>query len=150
TLRAQQVDGIIIMSLSLCYPTDHLRKLVDEEFPFVVINRDLSDPDINLIQYDDFTAAYSATEHLIKLGHKRIGAIYGLMEDDWHHRRRSAIERDRGWREAMTAYHLPIVPECVAGGGYTYEGGYVVMQRMLVEHNLPTAFFIASDMMTLG
>src|SRR5262249_11041927 len=84
--------------------------------------------------------------------HRRIGAIYGLMADEWQHRRRSAIERDRGWREAMAAHRLPIVPEWVAAGGYTYEGGYVAMQRTLVEQadNLPTAFFIASDMMTLG
>jgi LacI family transcriptional regulator len=114
TLRAQQVDGLIFMSLSLHFPTAHLRKLHEEEFPFVVINRDLDDSSINLIQFDDRGAGRMATEHLIALGHTRVGAINGPMGADCLPRRRSAVERHEGWREALEAHHLQASSDLVA------------------------------------
>src|SRR5579859_167086 len=67
TLRSQQVDGFIFMSLSICYPFDHLIRLKNEGVPFVVINRCLDDSDIPLVRWDDRGAGYLATQHLLSL-----------------------------------------------------------------------------------
>jgi LacI family transcriptional regulator len=154
TLRAQQVDGFIFMSLSFRYPTDHLRRLLDEEFPFVVINRDLDDSDINLIQFDDRGAGRSATEHLIALGHRQIGMISGPMGDEPLPCRRSAIERYEGWREALAASNLPARPDWVMAGGYTYAGGYRATRQLMTQttgpSERPTGLFVSSDMMAIG
>ena len=71
TLRAQQVDGFIFMSLSLRYPTEHLKRLQADGVPFVVINR---------VQLDDVGAGRMAAEHLIRLRHTRIATLSGPIQ----------------------------------------------------------------------
>ncbi len=153
TLRAQQVDGFIFMSLSVCTSFEHLQRLTRDEIPFVVINRCLDDPNMHQIQLDDWGAGYVATKHLIELGHRSIGTISGPIHDSPS--RRSATERHRGWQQALQEHALSFRPEWLVVGDYTYKGGYVVAKQ-LIAHNianrqhLPTALFVASDVMAVG
>ena len=153
TMRGQQVDGLIIMSLTRRYPTDHLRALMAEEFPFIVINRDLDDPDIYQIQVNDRGAGRAATDYLIHAGHHRIGVVTGPMSDTPDHRQ-SAVERYTGWLEALTAHDLPVHPEWIIPGGYTFEGGYRAVYDLFKQHGtglaMPDALFVSSDMMAVG
>jgi LacI family transcriptional regulator len=152
TLRSQQVDGFIFMSLSICYPFDHLVRLKNEGVPLVVINRCLDDSDIPLVQWDDRGAGYQATQHLLSLGHTRIGTISGPIHDTPP--RRSAIERHRGWQEALQEYGITVPPEWTLIGDYTHEGGYKAVQRLLALREsgceLPGALFVANDVMAAG
>jgi len=156
TLKARQVDGIIFMSLSMRYPTDHLMRLRDEGMPFVVINRDLDEPEINLIQFDDRKAAGDATHVLNTLGHRRIGTIYGPKDGGPAVRRRSAVERYEGWRDVMLGYGRAMLPKWRIGGDYTYDGGYEAAKLFASRYEKteplerPTAIFVASDMMAVG
>src|SRR5258708_38479560 len=118
TLRAQQVDGFIFMSLSVHYPEAHLKRLTEEGVPFVVINRDLDDPEINQIKLDDVGAGQIATQHLIDLGHTRIATISGPMDV-----RRSAVDRHQGWLNALEANGLPVEQERVDSSRFSYEDG---------------------------
>ncbi|HLZ61283.1 MAG TPA: LacI family DNA-binding transcriptional regulator [Ktedonosporobacter sp.] len=148
TLRSQQVDGFIFMSLSLCYPIDHLLHLKDEGVPFVVINRCMDDPHINQISWEDYETGYAATSHLISLGHTRIGTISGPIHNDPP--RRSAIERHRGWQQAMQDHGLERVQEWQVEGYYTYEGGYQAAQHIAAQTRRPDALFVASDIMAVS
>jgi LacI family transcriptional regulator len=152
TLRSQQVDGFIFMSLSLRYSFDHLLRLKDESVPFVVINRYLEDSDINQVLWDDHGAAYSATQHLLSLGHTRIGNISGPIYNI--PRRRSAAERHRGWQEALEAYGLTVPSEWIIVGDYTYEGGYqaakTLLSRLKNWAEGPTALYVANEVMAVG
>jgi LacI family transcriptional regulator len=155
TLRSQQVDGFIFMSLSICYPFDHLIRLKNEGVPFVVINRCLDigmDSDIPLVQWDDRGAGYLATQHLLSLGHTRIGTISGPIHDT--PLRRSAIERHCGWQEALQEYGLSASPEWTLVSDYTHEGGYKAVQQLLSlresGRELPGALFVANDVMASG
>ncbi|MDQ2906191.1 MAG: LacI family transcriptional regulator [Chloroflexota bacterium] len=158
TLRAQQVDGFIFMSLSFWYPSDHLARLQEDGVPFVVINRPISTSEqtgseINQVQLDDWGAGYSATRHLLDLGHTRVGTVSGPI--DGEPARRSAIERHRGWQEALQERGLSAQPEWVVVGDYTYEGGYQAIRQILarVEGSgvaCPTALFVASDVMAMA
>ena len=153
TLRAQQVDGFIFMSLSVCTSFEHLQRLKRDEIPFVVINRCLDDPEIHQIQLDDWGAGYVATKHLIELGHRNIGTISGPIHDIPS--RRSATERHRGWQQALQEHNISFHPEWLVVGDYTYKGGYVAVQHMLAHiaanrENHPTALFVASDVMAVG
>lgn len=152
TLRAQQVDGFIFMSLSIATPISHLVRLKDEGVPFVVINRYLNDPDINQVLLDDWGAGYQATQHLLSLGHTCIATISGPIHNNPP--RRSATERHRGYLQALEEHALPIRPEWTVVGDYTYEGGYQAARQLV--HSLsqdgqhPTALFVASDVMATG
>lgn len=154
TLRRQQVDGFIFMSLSYRYSGEHLNRLKEEEIPFVVINRDLDDPQVNLVQLDDLGAGYNATKHLLDLGHTRIAAINGPIYSDPP--RRSAIERHGGWQKALQERSLEIPAEWNIVGNYNYKDGYEAAQLLISLMKLknsnerPTALFIADDTMAVG
>ncbi len=149
TLRSQQVDGFIFMSLSICYPFDHLVRLSNEGVPLVIINRCLDDSTIPLIQWDERRAGYEATRYLLSLGHTRIGTISGPIHASPP--RRSAIERHRGWQDALQEHSITVPPEWIHISDYTYEGGYQATQQLLTlrEHasGLPSAIFVANDVM---
>lgn len=155
-LKAQQVDGFIFMSFRSSrsqYRSDHLLHLKEEEIPFVVINRPLEkDYDINQIQFNEWETGYLATKHLINLGHTSIATISGPLDQipPW----RSAMERQRGWLEALKEQDLEVVPEWVCDGRYSYEGGYKAAQQLLKhwekEQRRPTAIFVANEHMALG
>ena len=153
TLRAQQVDGFIFMALSSRFVADHLVRLKEDHVPCVVINRYIDDDDIYQILLDDWGAGYSATRHLLDLGHTRIGTICGPIYSNPP--RRSAVERHRGWQQAIEGRGQEARPEWIVGGDYTYEGGYRAVGQFISrfagrEQERPDALFIASDIMALG
>ncbi|MEO8970851.1 MAG: LacI family DNA-binding transcriptional regulator [Ktedonobacteraceae bacterium] len=153
TLRAQQVDGIIFMAISLGYPNDHLLHLKEDGVPLVVINRSMGDSGIHQILLDDRGAGFSATQHLLQFGHTRVGTICGPIYHDPP--RRSAVERHRGWQEALQQAGLSLQQQWIVEGGYTYEGGYQAAQTIIAQelerpHLRPTALFIANEMMAVG
>jgi len=155
-LKAQQVDGFIFMSFmstNLQYQSAHLLRLKEEGIPFVVINRPLEQEyDFNQIQFNHWEAGYLAAEHLINLGHTSIATISGPLDHvpPWL----SAIDRHRGWLQALKDHDLEIVPEWICDGQYSYEGGYKATLQLLAhcarEQRRPTALFVANDNMTLG
>jgi len=154
TMRARQVDGFIIMSLSLRFPETHLLQLQEEGIPFVVINRDLENDAINQIRLDELGAGRMATQHLLDLGHSRIAIITGPLDDNPNVRRRSAIERYQGWRSMLEERSLPISEAWIVDGQYTFEGGYQAARLLASQLDdpttAPTACFVSGDMMAMG
>ncbi len=154
TMRAQQVDGFIIMSLSLRFPEDHLLKLQEAGIPFVVINRDLQSNMLTQICLDEYAAGRIATQHLFDLGHSRVAMITGSLSEIPGIRRRSAIERYRGWYSILEERSLPISEEWIIDGRYTFEGGYeaakLLTSRLRDRADAPTACFVSGDMMAMG
>jgi LacI family transcriptional regulator len=152
TLLSQQVDGFIFMSLSLCTSNDHLVRLQEEGLPLVLINRCIEEKSINLITWADREAGYSATRHLLSLGHRAIGTISGPLKSKVL--RKSALDRHAGWQQAMSEANLLVPPDWIVDGLYTYEGGYQAIYTLLAQVKqggaLPSALFIASDVMAVG
>jgi len=74
-LRNRQVDGLIISS-SQSNKTE-FEKLLKEKYPFVTIDRQVPDIDLNFVGVDNFIGAQKATEHLIKQGCRKI-AIFAV------------------------------------------------------------------------
>jgi LacI family transcriptional regulator len=152
TLRSQQVDGFIFMSLSIRYPSDHILRLKEEGIPFVLINRYLEDSEVNLVRIDDFGAGLEATRHLVSLGHTKLGIISGPIYNKWD--RRSPIQRYAGWEQILKEYELPVQPEWVILSDYTFEGGYQAIQQLLAQTTgavgRPTALFVANESMAVG
>jgi LacI family transcriptional regulator len=152
TLRSQQVDGFIFMSVSLRYPSEHLTHLRDESVPFVVINRYLEDSEINQVLWDDYGVGYTATRYLLSLGHRRIGTITGPIYNTPP--RRSANERHRGWQQALEEQGIAVPREWIFVGNYTYQGGYQATKALLEQaaskSAYPSALFVANDAMALG
>lgn len=92
---------------------------------------------------DDERAARLATEHLIELGHQRIGFIAG--PDDYE----LSGWRVNGWRNAMAAAGLAI-DGLMTQGDFSYAAGLTAAARLLDGPNPPTAIIASNDQMTLA
>ena len=92
---------------------------------------------------DDERAARLATEHLIGLGHRRIGFIAGPPEYEvsgW---------RVDGWRAAMAAVGLP-TDGLLAAGDFSYASGKAAATQLLGRAPAPTAIVASNDQMALA
>lgn len=140
-IAALQPDGVILTPPHSENPsiTGFLAK---RKIPFARIGSIASGPGIAMTM-DDEGSARRATEHLIALGHERIGFIAGSAEYDlsnW---------RVDGSREAMAAAGFPQAGLCVRGD-FTYESGVTATQSLLDLSQRPTAIIASNDQMTLA
>jgi LacI family transcriptional regulator len=141
TIAALQPDGVILTPPHSDNPliTAFLAK---RKIPFARIGSITPGPGISMTM-DDEGSARRATEHLIALGHRRIGFIAGSEEYDlsnW---------RIDGWREAMAAAGLPQDGLCTRGD-FSYESGVVAANELLDLDGPPTAIIASNDQMTLA
>lgn len=99
------------------------------------------------VTIDDVQAGRIATQHLVNLGHERIGVIAGApIEAPFT----AEHDRLRGFQEAMRDADLPIDPMLEAFGYFTIPGGEQAMTALLTQKNPPTAVFAMSDEMAFG
>jgi LacI family transcriptional regulator len=141
-VRAKRIDGVI---LSLPRSDDiELRALVEEGFPVVVIGH-LPGVDICSVDVDNRTAARTAVEHLLSLGHTRIGCITNADPSFI-----AASDRLLGYQEALATADIPYDKTLVRYGNYSPESGFEAMNSLLQGAVLPTAVFVASDVVAFG
>ena len=104
--------------------------------------------DVPSVTIDDVHAARMATQHLINLGHQRIGLISGSFAGRSHYT--AEYDRHRGYVEAMNEAKLPIHSDFEAHGYFTSPGGEQAMTELLAQRERPTAVFCMSDEMAFG
>jgi LacI family transcriptional regulator len=91
---------------------------------------------------DDERAASSATEHLVALGHQRIGFIAGPSEYQL------SAWRIEGWRAAMAAAGLK--DDLLARGDFSYPSGQAAAAALLDAAEPATAIIASNDQMALA
>jgi DNA-binding LacI/PurR family transcriptional regulator len=96
------------------------------------------------VRIDNIGAAKDATEHLLSLGHTRVGFISATASSN------TVPERRRGYREALEARGIAFDTDLVADGDFTEAGGYAAARRLLEVPNRPSGIFAANDRMALG
>src|SRR3979411_1506751 len=131
SLHARRVDGVIMASSFLKDPT--VRWLRRQGIPYVLVNRFSDEGHAPFVGSDDLVGERLATEHLIGLGHRRIGHLPG------HARVSAGVMRRRGYRAALTAHGLPADPRLIVESGYTEDGGAQAAERLLALPDRPTA-----------
>ncbi len=145
-LRSKGVDGIIFTSAHMGDP--NIVELAEEGFPIVLVNRRTYDPMVRgLVDYvgiDNIQGGFWAVEHLIKLGHRRIGIIGGSSESS------VGFERLEGGKRALTAYGLKQIDDYFLEGDFLKESGYRGGMKFIKMAEPPTAVFAANDYMALG
>jgi LacI family transcriptional regulator len=101
-------------------------------------------PDMHTVRIDNRTAAATLTEFLIRLGHRRIGFITGSP------RHGDSKERRAGYEQAMQQSDIPVEPELIADGEFTFESGRSATEQLLDLRNKPTAIIASNDDMAAG
>lgn len=142
TLSTYAVDGLILSAVS--GDLDQLSEFVKSGIPLVVVDRKLAAPDIEFIHSDHIEGAREATQHLVELGHRRIGIITGPI--DVH----SALDRIQGFEEILNEHGIPNDPDLSVRGDFQVESGRRAAQEMMELPDPPTAIFACNDMMAIG
>ncbi len=145
-LRSRGVDGIIFTSAHIHDP--NITRLVKDRFPLILVNRRVyGDPMMDYIDYvvvENAKGGFLAIEHLIKMGHKRIGVISGSPGSS------PAVERLEGARRAFTEYGLDPGELLVLEGDFLKSSGYEAAKKFLAMGDPPRAIFGINDYMALG
>jgi LacI family transcriptional regulator, galactose operon repressor len=108
--------------------------------PVVAVDPHVGASSFPTVSSDSLTGAITAIEHLISLGHRRIGHLSGRPD------LRSAELREEGYRQALERAGIPFDPSLVRVGGYNPETARDPAREMLSMPDRPTAIFAANDL----
>jgi LacI family transcriptional regulator len=135
-------EGILLVVPLLS--SDFLRALEELNYPYVLIDEIDHTGRSFSVSATNWQGAYDATEYLIKLGHKRIGFITGILQLN------SARDRLAGYTSALQDHSIPLEDALVVNGDFVKGSGFEMAHELLNLEERPTAIFASNDMMALG
>ncbi|EIJ78118.1 transcriptional repressor, lacI family protein [Bacillus methanolicus PB1] len=140
-LRQKKADGLILLTARI---DQNSIEEIANEFPVVLACEYIEGSQIPTVSIDNISSARKATEHLILLGHKRIGFISGPLN--------VVLSRDRlkGFHQAIAQHGIAAEPYLIQEGDFSYESGFNLMMKFLALEQPPTAVFAANDEMAIG
>jgi LacI family transcriptional regulator len=119
-------------------------RLAEYDIPLVVLDRSVEGMQASAVVADNFRGGYLATQHLIDLGHHRIGCITRPFE--LHH----SQERARGYRAALEDHGFSPDERLTVRGGFRLDDGCQAARTLLSMELPPTAIFAYNDFMAIG
>lgn len=141
-LQRQPIGVVLVASV---LPAKDQERLRSRNIPFVMVDpAGTPAPDVPSIGSADWKGAFQATKHLVELGHTRIGMITGPD------RMLASTARLSGYRAALDAAGLPVLPELIRSGEFHHEDGVREGRGLLDRPDRPSAIFASSDLYALG
>lgn len=136
-------DGVLLIAP---YSNDHtiLVTLAELGIPVTCVGPLPEGESGAVVQIDEHAAARELTEHLIALGHKKIGFIRGVENQQATHVRYAAFS------EAMAEAGLEVRDDWVKSGDFQFESGFAAGEEFFASPDRPTAVFAANDDMAAG
>jgi LacI family transcriptional regulator len=111
---------------------------------YVRMGSAMLDDEDHIVASNDREMVAQAVDHLVELGHRKIGLIEGPEGF------RSAFERREGFLGAMQAHGLAVPPEWHVQGNYRFDSGLTAAAALLDTTDRPTAIFASNDEMAAG
>lgn len=141
-VASQRVDGVIIA------PCDadpaHVAPLRERAIPTVVIDRIVTDWEVDRVRGDSLSGAYALVCHLIALGHVHIAMISGPCGTS------TADDRVSGYRLALAEAGLAIDERLIRRGEFRISSGEALTRALFQEGLRPTAIFAANNALAMG
>lgn len=143
-LISRQVEGIIWAVPEIGSNRSWFQEVVPQLAIPVVFLSTQPRGDLNVVEIDNRSGAYMATEHLLKRGYQKIGLITGPLT--WW----AASERRRGWQDALTDVGIPFSESQIVEGNWSAESGEHGLHELLAKSPDIQAVFACNDQMALG
>ena len=140
----RRVDGIVLIDTFVSAEGRAADSFFDR--PVVAVGERLEGA--SSIAIDNRLAARRAVEHLIEMGHERIGLVAGPRYADSP--TPVPEQRRRGYEDALRAERLAVDPDLAVSGEWTAAGGAAALPSLLECSKPPTAVFCMSDEMAFG
>ena len=141
-LLERRVDGLIFTSVRL--ESQEVINLQNEGFPLVLVNRQIYGTKTNYVIVNSKIGARLAVEHLIELGHKRVGHIAGPIDIS------AGVERLETYKKTLKVHDIRVDEELIRIGNLQQDGGFNICKELLGIKEPPSAIFCANDFMALG
>jgi LacI family transcriptional regulator len=139
---SRQVDGFIVLQ-----PLSDVQRLnqflLENAIPCVRVSQRPFEG-FPWISVDDTDAADDMTEHLLQLGHKRIGFIVGRPDHG------QSLDRLAGYRRALARNGIAFEDDLVEQGRFEFESGHQCARNLLSSTRPPSAIFASNDAMAMG
>jgi len=125
------IDGAIIVTPTVETP--------DGTIPSIAVDPQRGRSGLPMVDSDNLKGARVAVEHLLSLGHRRIGFLAGRPD------LASAEQREAGYRQALTEHGIEVDPALIQVGAYEQELAADAARSLLTLPDRPTAVFAAND-----
>jgi LacI family transcriptional regulator len=139
-MQARQVDGYIIATARRDDPLLH--DAADRGVPMVLVNRQTEGLDVSAVTGDDSVGISRVVDHLVDLGHTRIGHVAGPSSTS------TGLARERAFRAALERHELSAAA-VVTAEAFTEAAGRTAMLELL-EADAPTAVVAGNDLLAIG
>jgi len=141
-VNKRKVEGMLMTGMRL--DNVYAREVIDASVPSVLIDLPLTGDTCSYVMTDNVAGARMATEHLLSLGHRKIGFVNG------HPQSAVSVDRLRGYQDALQAAGIEYDASRVYYGDFKSEDGALGTEQLLQAHPDLTAIFYASDLMAIG
>jgi LacI family transcriptional regulator len=143
TLRAERVAGILFAASRK--PSADYRQILNAGIALVAVSRIPDGLNVDLVTVSNQKGARHAVEHLLSLGHRRIGFIDGAVSLS------TTRERQAGYEQALRDAGLPVSHELIVHADFSHHaGGHQAVLKLLNIPKKPSAIFVVSNNMALG
>lgn len=141
-VREKNTDGLILTGK---IADKFILELYHRNIPLVLVDNHLCEPELDCVVTDNENGARQAVNHLIELGHRKIGMLRGSGKHV------SVVERWQGYLTALKSNNIIPEKQWIAEGDVTTQGGMEAMGKLLSQtKELPTALFTFNDAMATG
>ncbi|MEM7330949.1 MAG: LacI family DNA-binding transcriptional regulator [Chloroflexota bacterium] len=143
--RPERTDGLLIMSI--IPHKEHAERFLGSKVPTVLVDADHDA--FTRVLIDDLNGGYKATNHLIELGHRKIGMVSDfLLETPFNYR--SVFQRHEGYRTALKEAGIPFRPDYFLQCDVDKDAARETAVKLLTHPDPPTAIFAYSDTHAFG
>jgi DNA-binding LacI/PurR family transcriptional regulator len=143
-LNRSGVDGAILVSLK---PNDRqIRRFQISQLPLVLI--DACHDKVDCVLVDDVNGGYTATSHLVKLGHRQIAFLSDYLENPFNFV--AMRQRFQGYLMALEEADIDFRTDYHQQGELGGREAYHKARKLLLQQDRPTAVFAASDTHAVG
>jgi LacI family transcriptional regulator len=143
SLFQQRLDGLVLAPTFADLFQDEIEELLDHTSPVAFVS---PHPDADCAYADVRSGAEALMDHLIALGHRRIGFVHGVARDGL------ASTRIAVYREKASVYGSPGAPDerLIVHCGHTMQDGYRAARQLLDLDAPPTAIWTVNDLLAVG
>ena len=137
----RMVDGVVLAAPRM---DESLLERYREMIPIVVLDRHMENTGITHVWANNVEGVQLGMDHLIELGHRRIGFITGPQNVQ------VSLMREEGYRKSLQNHGIPFNSEIVLQGDYLFDSGYRSLDKFFSLPYPPTGIFCSNDIMALG
>lgn len=141
-LTKKQIDGMVFVGGGEDY--DSYKALLDMHVPVVALDRDYPNLEMDVVISDNLQGGRLATQHLLDLGHTRIGCISGPSKVNL------SAQRVTGYIQTLERAGLAVDQSLIVSGDFHPASGRAAAYQLLSMQDPPTAIFACNDLMAIG